>query len=239
MNSTQNKTRCRTTQSQQCRQRRPQRTRYAFTLVELLVALTVSSVILSAVAALAFAVTSANEASNELALRNTQARAAQLRITDIVRSSRLICGVPASDVVIWANDDGYSGDGANDNQVNGAEIVFLELWTKQVNIVTYVPGWWSELWFRTRVFTMSEMQTGWAKWELMNRCYRIETVILPTAANIQRSLDTAVPYTQRMTLSFDLTADNITRNYQFTAALRGYAGHLLDDTGRLVTTDDD
>ncbi len=211
----------------------------AFTLVELLVALTVSSVILSAVAALAYTATSADDVSDAMAQMNTTARATQLRISDLIRKSRLIGGAPSDDIVVWANDDGYAGVGVADNAINPGELVFLEVLADRINIVTYIPKSWAQLWFESKAFTIDNIKTGYAKSEIVKRCYRHEVAILSQATNLTCTLNSSPPYTRRLTFSFDLNAGGITRNYQFTAGLRGYSRHLIDNFGEIATPDDD
>ena len=61
-----------------------------FTLVELMVALLVSSVILSAVAALAYATSSAKEATDDMGREQAQLRQVSMRVTDLIKSSNRV-----------------------------------------------------------------------------------------------------------------------------------------------------
>ena len=61
-----------------------------FTLVELMVALLVSSVILSAVATLAYATSSAKEAMDDMGREQAQLRQVSMRLTDLVKRSNRI-----------------------------------------------------------------------------------------------------------------------------------------------------
>ncbi len=214
-------------------------TKYGFTLVELLVALSVSSVILGAVAALAYAATSANDSSNEAARVNTQLRTATLRITELIRHCKMIAGTPGGDIVIWVDDNGDStGIGANNDQINAAELVFMEVHSNKINLVTYTPQSWSTAWFQTTVFTVASIKSSWAEMLLSSYGIRKELVVLPSATNITCSLDTLPPYTQYFELSFDLEADGIQRTHQISAHLQGYSGHLINASGE-ITGDDD
>jgi hypothetical protein len=40
-------------------------------------------------------------------------------------------------------------------------------------------------------------------------------------------------------LSFDLIENGAVRRYQVNAALHGWSGHLLDDSGDVINSDDD
>jgi|GEM_PF-584191 len=216
-------------------------TKYGFTLVELLVALSVSSIILGAVAALAFAATSANDATNEAARVNTELRTATLRITELIAHAKLIAGTPAGDIVIWARDNG-----ANSNKIDADELVFIETTANKVKLVTYKarnPLLCS--WLRLEPIPISKIQAGFPK-TAQNLLYeRTDLIILPQAWNIACLLytpptsPTSPPYTRRVEISFDLEADGVRRAHKISAYLRAWAGHLLDDSGEIRERDDD
>jgi hypothetical protein len=64
--------------------------------------------------------------------------------------------------------------------------------------------------------------------------------LIPECANVQFILDQAPPFTRLVTITFDLTENNLERRYEITAALRARAGHLLNEAGdAIVATDDD
>jgi len=214
-------------------------TKNGFTLVELLVALSVTSIILGAVAALAFAATSANDATNESARVNTELRTATLRLTELLSRAKLIAGTPSGDTVVWAHDNGdAAGYGAGNNQINAAEVVFMEVHSNKINLVTYTPTAWTVDWFRTSTFSIWLLKTGWAEYLMSTYGNRNELVILPRAANITCSLDTLPPYTRRIEISFDLQTDGIDHTHKITAYLRSHAGHLLDAAGEIAADDD-
>ena len=64
-----------------------------FTLAELLMALMVSSVIMAAVASLAYAFGASTDSTNDTVRKQAQVRCATIRISDLIRYSRLICMV--------------------------------------------------------------------------------------------------------------------------------------------------
>ena len=51
----------------------------------------------------------------------------------------------------------------------------------------------------------------------------------------------ALPPTKRkfVSISFELVENGVVRQYQINAALRAWAGHLLNDSGEIVNSDDD
>ena len=97
-------------------------TRYmkAFTLVELLVTMVVTGILLSAVATLAFAMSSASRSSDDTILNEAQLRQTRLRIGELVRTCKLICAAPGNDLAIWQADTN------NDGQINVGELVYIE-----------------------------------------------------------------------------------------------------------------
>jgi len=92
-----------------------------FTLVELLVALVVTSIILAAVATLTYALGSANETSDDTSEKQAQVRYATLRISELIRYCKLICAAPGDDLAVWRADDNADGE------INPQELVYLEM----------------------------------------------------------------------------------------------------------------
>jgi len=92
----------------------------ALTLVELLVALAVTGILLSAVATLAFAMTSASQISDDVLSKQAQLRCTSLRISDLLRNCMLVCAAPGNDIAVWQADN--NGDG----RINLNELVYVE-----------------------------------------------------------------------------------------------------------------
>jgi prepilin-type N-terminal cleavage/methylation domain-containing protein len=91
-----------------------------FTLVELLVALMVTSIIFVAVGALAYTLGAVNDATNDMAEKQAQVRYATLRISELVRHSKLICGAAGNSITIWKSDDN------NNSAIDTNEKVYVE-----------------------------------------------------------------------------------------------------------------
>ena len=63
------------------------------------------------------------------------------------------------------------------------------------------------------------------------------TVLIPHCGNVRFEFDEpSLPPTKRKLVSirFELLENGITRQYQICAALRSWAGHLLDEQGNLL-----
>jgi len=94
--------------------------RSGFTLIELMVALIVSSVILAAVATLAFAMSSASDATDDTDSKQAQVRYATLRISELIRHCKLVWDTTSSDITIWKADD----DG--DSKIDSDELMYIQ-----------------------------------------------------------------------------------------------------------------
>jgi prepilin-type N-terminal cleavage/methylation domain-containing protein len=205
-------------------------TRYenGFTFVELLVALVVTSIVLVAVATLAYALGTANETSDDTSQKQAQVRIATLRISELIRQCKLICGTPGNDLAVWRADDNGNG------QINPKELVYLEMGQNRdyVKLLDFPSA---ENW---RV-TLSSIMGGTAKQELMLLCDERQTQLVPECSNAQVVLDLLPPWSKSVSMSFDLAENGIVRQYQISAALRGWAGHLLETDGSCLVSDDD
>ncbi len=203
-----------------------------FTLVELMVALIVTGIIMSAVATLAFAFSTANDASNDTDRKQAQVRYATMRLSELIRHCKLICAVNATDLVIWRDDDVPGGEG----QINPDELVFIETDSRYIRIMEFsnCPSW-----LTTYLVRLSWLQDTWIKTTLMSYCDEDYVVVIPECSNVQFQFDASPPQSQFVSISFDLTENGITRHYDIDSSLRCWAGHLIDTAGTDLITDDD
>ena len=102
-----------------------------FTLVELVIALVVTGVILAAVSTLAFALSSANNSTGDINLRQSEVRLTTLRIQEIIRNCKLICYKSSDDIAIWLADDN------NDNKININELAYIGFGLDRNHIYLY------------------------------------------------------------------------------------------------------
>jgi len=196
-----------------------------FTLVELLVALIVSGIVLAAVATLAFAVGAANDETDDTSQKQTQIRHATLRISELIRHCKLICGTPGGDLAIWRADD--------NEQININELVYIERGPNGDHIRLYECNSVSN-----PVITLSDIDDVGTSWWL--GFYDSETYVelLPQCSNVQFVPSPAAPQTRFVSISFDVLENAIVRQYQISTALRSWAGNLLDGSGNIVSDDD-
>jgi len=194
-----------------------------FTLVELLVALIVSSVILAAVATIAFAISSANDATDDASRKQAQVRFATFRISELIRQCKLICGTPGYDLAVWQADDN------SDGQININELVYIERGPNAdyLRLCEFASS-------NTSSVALSEIET------LSPNGYSVTYVpLLPQCSNVQFSFDVLPPKSKFLSISFDVVENNIVHHYQTNNELRSWAGNLLNEAGNAIVSDDD
>ena len=198
-----------------------------FTLSELIIALMVSSIVLTAVATLASALSSANAATRNAGEKQAQIRNATLRVAELIKHSKLICSLEENNLAIWRADD--NGDG----QINLDELVYIgSNWNRNyLRLFEYYSD--------NRALSLGDIQplvSGW--WKYGINTYRI-TQLIPECENLQFIVDSDPPWTSYVQMSFDITENGRTSNYQICAMPMTSGDYLLDQSGNLRTGDDD
>jgi prepilin-type N-terminal cleavage/methylation domain-containing protein len=208
-----------------------------FTLVELLVALMVTSIVFGAVATLAYALGSANDATEDSSKKQAQVRCATLRISELIRYCKLVCASHQGDIVIWKADN---------NPANGKmdllELAYLQAGNggSSLEILEFTSC--SEAvgsWFRGLASQITYLKQDGSKASLISQCSSSLVRIIPQCSNISFYIDTTTPWTKFVSVSFNLVEDGITSKYQINAGLRGWAGHYLNSSGTSIVSDDD
>jgi prepilin-type N-terminal cleavage/methylation domain-containing protein len=202
-----------------------------FTLVELLVGLLVTSIILSAVATLAFALSSAERVSGDTAFTQAQLRQATLRLGELIGQGKLLCAAPGNDLVVWRADDN------GNKQIDVNEVVYIERGA-DANMLRLCR--FSAAGHVTK--TLSELQLPETKAQLLSSYTPLYVPLIPECRNVTFRYDvpSPLPRAKLLAISFDLTESNVVHRYEITAALHAWAGHLLNAPGdALVLSDDD
>lgn len=198
-----------------------------FTLVELLVALMVASIILGAVASLAFAMSAANDSSEDVSFKQAHVRQVTLRLSELVRNSKLVTlsGV-GDDLAVWRADDDL------DNQIDPAELAYIEAGSARDHI--------SLLEFPSAAagsVSLADITDGTAKSSLISIYDEQRAELIPQCSNAQfypAGINTESTF---VSISFDIDEAQQSRHYQINAALRCRAEHLL--SGSTIVSDDD
>jgi prepilin-type N-terminal cleavage/methylation domain-containing protein len=193
------------------------------TLVELLVAMVVTSIILSAVATLAYAMSAANGVAADSAEKQAQLRCARLRISELIRHCKLVHATNDGGFAVW------QADSNGDRRINMNELVLVERGSTQsyLRLCEFPQS-------QTATVTLGDIET------LAPADYDVTYAqLIPQCSNVQFMFDVACPNTRFVVILFDLEENSIMRRYQIAARLRAWAGHLLDDSGQMVGSDDD
>lgn len=196
-----------------------------FTLAELLMALIVTGIILGAVATLAYALGTANDAADDTTWKQAQVRYATLRISELIRHCRLVFDETSEGLGVWRADD--NGDG----QINADEVVYVSKgpggdclqfieFLDESNPVYSVLG----------TIIQALLSSGFSE---------EYTTLIPECSNVQFVTDVSPPQSRSVSIFFDLEESGVTHSYQIETTLRAWAGHLLDGSGELVSVDDD
>jgi len=204
-------------------------TEAAFTLVELLVALIVSSIVLGAVATLAYALNAANDSTGQASRVQSHVRYATLRLSELVRHCRLVCFVGENEFAIWRADDN------SDRRINGSELLYVAKAADGSNLrlCEFTTG------ADDPVVPLAEIQALSTNWWTAYSLTPNYTTLVDECTAVQFAYDQLPARTQLLSISFDVAEDGIARRYQITAALRGRAENLLNQTGDALVSDDD
>jgi prepilin-type N-terminal cleavage/methylation domain-containing protein len=199
-----------------------------FTLVELLLALMITGIILAAVATLAFALGSVKDSTDDTSYKEAQIRYSTLRLTDLIRHCKLICGAQGTDVAIWKADD--NGDG----KINAAELVYIESGQNRnyIQLLEFTTTGGSSI-------SLSDIQSGLTKQTLLASGNYRRTLPVKECSNVQFQFDSSPPLSKFVSISFNITENNASRQCQINALLRGWAGNLLNKTSSAIVGDDD
>lgn len=198
-----------------------------FTLVELLVALIVTSIVTTAVATLAYAMNSANRATDDTSKKQAQVRFATLRISDLIRNCRLVCYASPDEIAIWTADN--NGDG----QVNIGELAYVEAGSahNRLRLCTFVPTSNAPI-SRGSIVALA---TNWWSAYSSQASY---TSLIPTCSNVTFYADASPPGSKIVVITFDLAENGVSNHYQISGSLHARAANVLDINGNIVPDDD-
>jgi len=204
------------------------RRRDGFTLVELLVAMVVTSIVLAAVATLAYAMSVAGDMSDNTSQKQAQLRYTTLRISQLIRNCKLICTIAGNDLAIWRADDNDNG------KININELVYIEADPEREYLqLCEFSSPFNPVVKLNRIDALTTK--WWLKYSSEIRC----TQLLTQCSNVEFSFDVSPPWSRFVSISFDLSENDIIRHYQINAALRAWADHLLNKEEIGLIDDDD
>ena len=223
-----------------------------FTLAELLVALTVSSIVLGAVGTLAFAMGTANKSLDDASEAQTYSRFSTLVLRDTLRYGRQAFRTPDGYIAIWKADDKDNPNG----RINGSELIFfrvvvevdapdLQLHEFAFKDTSVVPD---------PNFTIAQIENGTAYNELAQLVLTTNdkdivedrTTLKLSRGDLKSSYCSEVLFTisdppanKYLNLTYKLTENGVTTKYQVNTRLMCSADNLIDYTAGQIVGDDD
>jgi prepilin-type N-terminal cleavage/methylation domain-containing protein len=201
-----------------------------FTLIELLVALIVSSIVLTAIVTLSYAMSSAYENTNDMNKKQAHIRYATLRLSELIKQSKVICGSFSDGLVIWAADNN------NDNKINVSEIIYIETGGgKYLRLLKFNPSNPSS----DNSLLLLHLRNVYYKSWLVYLYPETYTTLIDQCSNMEITLDSNPPYTQFISVVFDLNENGQTRTYQISSRLRCRVSNLIRTEYSFSDSDDD
>ena len=200
-----------------------------FTVIELVTSLMISFVVLTAVVTLAYAMSSAHNSTSDINEKQAHIRYTALRISELIKCSKLICNATSDELVIWRVDDN------NDNQINISEITYIE--TNGENYLRLLQ--FNPLSAYDSTLPLFLIRSPYLKGFLKYRYPESYTTLIEQCNNISITLDKYPPYTQLVHISFDIEENQQIRTFQISSALRCRMSNLINNYGALSKSDDD
>ncbi len=197
--------------------------RAGFTLVELLMALMVTAIILSAVSTLAFALTSGVSETDELSANQAALRFTTIKLGDLIRNSRHALITSSNDIALWRSDDN------EDNAINADELVYIEADASDNSLkLLEFPN-------ETATLTIAEIEDGTARSGLISVAAERFTTLFSECYSMQLTMVNS----KLVDISFQLMENEVLQSYQISATRRCSAENLIDGSGQLLSGDDD
>ena len=177
-----------------CKRKKPISNK-GFTLCELIIALGVTAVILSATVTLAYALSSATRSSDQLMRSDTVLRSATLRISEMVKHSNLVIATVRGGVAVWTDEN-------TDGTIDSDEISYIEPSGdgSSLEILKYP--------LVEHGMSINQIQT------IPSRT--LYATLISECSNITFTINAPL----LVTVSFDMDQDGTNRNHQITAAVR-------------------
>jgi prepilin-type N-terminal cleavage/methylation domain-containing protein len=200
--------------------------RAGFTLAELLLSLSVMTIVLTGAASLAFAMGVAESVTSQMGEEQARIRFATMRLRELARNSCMVFTNSTTGVVFW------TGDANGDGQINGNEVAWLSTnaggGAGTVLKITEFPD-------HSSVITRHalQFQSGLSTLTLMSD--EIVTNLFEDCSSVTISLKDNIT-----TVAITLVEGNQAKELQICAAIRSSVDYLLTSpTSNLVTGDDD
>lgn len=202
----------------------------AFTLIELLIALMVSSIILTAIVTLSYAMSSAYDCTSDINQKEAHIRYTTMRISNLIKYSRLICKATSGEILIWKSDDN------NDNKINISELTYIETGNgTYLRLLKFNPTSGTD-----DFYSLSFIQnyTFFKQW-IIFKYPETYTTLINDCSNMSIATDADPPYTQHVSISFDIKENQQSRKCQISTSLLCQMSSFIDSYGNVISEDDD
>lgn len=200
------------------------------TLIELLVAMIVTSIVLTAVVTLAYAMDTVDDATDDTSRKQAELRFTTVRISDLIRHCKLVCYASTDELAVWTADEN------NDGKINIGELAYIEAGASQDHLwlYTFTPSSNDEI----SLGSIGALTTNW--WSAYGSQDPPKHLI-SECSNVTFYIDDLVspPKSRLVSITFEVVENGIVHQCQISAALRGWAGNLLDASGSSIVSDDD
>jgi len=201
-----------------------------FTLVELLVALSISGFILAAVATLAFAMGSAYDSSDDTMAKQARVRTTKTVLRDLLCDAKMVFMESDGDLAVWKSGDG-------DNRIEIEELVYIEKGMSRDYL--YLVSYKNTSGLSTS-FSITNIEDKTAKNFMDSKCTRQTVKFLDgDCRNVWFRFDQSPPSARLVSMTFELLENGQWKQYHMSCYLLGWAGNLLDSSGNSLTSDDD
>lgn len=198
-----------------------------FTLVELMVAMVVTGIVLAAVSTLAFALSSANKSTGDISRSQAQVRFTTIRIQELIRNCNMICSASDDDITIWIADKN------NDSKININELAYIDFGSDRNHLYLYTFSS-----SNNSVIDIASIKAYSTHWWSSYTGDTESVKLLPECGKVEFYFDAMPPNSKFVNIKFEMTENNIVRQYQINAALRSWNGNYLDESGNIINDDD-
>ncbi len=205
-----------------------------FTLAELLVALTVSSIVLGAVGTLSFAMGAANKSLEQANKAQTYSRFSTLALRDTLRYGRQAFVTPDGYIAMWEADNN------SDGLIDGSELIFFRVAAQELQLFEFAFAG-GEV---APEFAIAEIEDGTTYSELVQLASNNgnvdnrQTLKLPDCSEVTFTIHDP-PANKYLNLTYKLTENGVVTKYQVNTRLMCSADNLIDyGVGQIVEDDD-
>jgi hypothetical protein len=197
------------------------------TLMELLLAMMVMSLVMAGVATLAFALGSVKDSSDDTSRKQAFLRFTMVQVAELIKHSKLVCYASDSEVLLWATDTNLDG------KINVDEMV--SLWTdgnkNKIMLTRFAAAGNAEV-------PLASVGSHASQWWLAFGATASDVGVVPECENVAFFTDIAAPGSQYASIAFDLAQNQQTARYTVSGRLCARAGNLVDTLNNIVPDDD-